>query len=123
MTLLANKLNYSKGSIKTNLVDLLNRGLIESLNSDGVSPPYKGTVEAKKLLEPIFFVRKIGYFFAVFVFGILLTLIGWYAYYLEFLVLYWFPLTLSGFIFLISILILYPYILLKLGKIAFPNPK
>jgi DNA-binding transcriptional ArsR family regulator len=120
---LSDKLDYSEGSIKAHLIDLLDKGLIKSLNPDGVSPPYRGTSEAKKLLEPIFFVRKIGYFFAVFVSCTFLTLIGWYIHHLEFLMLYWVPLTLAGFVFLITILILYPYMLLKCGKIAFPGSK
>lgn len=121
MAQLADKIDYSEGSIKSHLIEFLDKDLVESLNSDGVSPPYRGTSEAKKLLEPIFFIRKIGFIFTVFVFAVFLMLFGWYIYHPTLLIYVWLPLTMAGFCLLIFVLILYPDLLLKIGKIAFPS--
>lgn len=118
---LAKKIDYSEGSIKSHLIpDLLESNLIKSLNPDKVSPPYRTTNEAKKLLEPIFLIRTIGYWFAIFGTVALLSLF----FYIDrpALLVYWYlPFVVMGFEFLIIILILYPHILLRFGKIAFPK--
>lgn len=118
---LAKKIDYSEGSIKSHLIsDLLESKLIESLNPDKESPPYRTTREAKKLLEPIFLIRTIGLWFAIFVTVVLLSLF-WYIDRPALLVYWYLPCTVVGFVVLVVVLILYPQILLKFGKTAFPK--
>lgn len=121
---LAQAIDYSEGSLKSHLLpDLLQRDLIESLNPDKVSPPYKTTNEAEKLLEPIFFVRKMGYLFIFFISAMSAALLSFYIYNPALLILWWLPLTALGFGLLIGALLLYPQILLKLGKKALPGSR
>jgi hypothetical protein len=119
---LADKLDYSEGSIKSNLIsDLLNKNLIESLIIDNESPPYRTTKEAKKFLDPIFFVRIMGIMFAIFVFAMFFELFYYYIDRTVLLIQLWLPAAIIGFGLLVSVLILYPNLLLRFGKIAYPS--
>jgi len=116
---LAEKIDYSGGSIRSHLLpDLLDKGLIESLNPDKESPPFRTTNEAKKFLEPVFMVRKLGYISLFYLFAMFSLLVGWYIYNPALLVLWWMPITIFGFAAICFVLVLYPQILLKLGKIV-----
>jgi hypothetical protein len=118
---LGDRIDYSEGSIKSHLIpELLRKNLIKSLSPDKRSPPYRATDEARKLLEPIFFVRMVALWFALFVIIIALAL-PWYAASPTFLWYWYFPLTVGGFAFLLTVLFLYPYFILKMGKNPFPE--
>lgn len=119
---LADKIDYSEGSIKSHLLsDLLDKGLIESLSPDKESPPFRTTKEAKKFLEPVFMVRKLGYISLFYLFSMFSLLVGWYIYNPALLVLWWVPITIFGFLAICFVLVLYPQILLKLGKMAYSS--
>jgi hypothetical protein len=118
---LADKIDYSGGSIRSHFIpELIRENLIESLSPDKRSPPYRATDEAKKLLAPIFFVRTVGILFTIFV-AVIVAALPWYVSNLSFLFYWYLPWITIGFAFLVIVLILYPYFLLKAGKIAFPK--
>jgi hypothetical protein len=114
-TRLAKSIDYGKGNVDTQLIDLWDKGLIESLNPDDKGPPYRITEEGKKFLQPILFTSKIG--MAISLWVAIWAIID----YLEFLnrpvlmVIYWLTLLIVSFAMLAIVLIFYPYLLLKLG--------
>ena len=116
---LAKEIDYSEGSLQTQIIDLQNKNLIESLNPKGDGPPYVITDEGKNFLKPISFTRKLGIVISIWV--SLWSLI----YYLIFLnqpilmIVYWLPLLLVSFVILTLVLVFYPYLLLRLGKISY----
>jgi len=116
---LADKLDYSEGSLWTQLTDLLDRKLIESLNPKTNGPPFKVTKEGKKFLQPILFTRNIGIVVSIWV-GIC-TIMYFFMYFNQpiLMIIYWVPLLLVGFVILALILVFYPHLLLKLGKISY----
>lgn len=117
---LSRKIDYSAGSIKSQfLPDLLTNGFIESLNPDKQSPPYKITTKGREILEPIFLVRKIGYWTLILTIVVISTLLYFYIHNPLLLLQYWFPATLLGFLTISIVLILYPQIILKFGKKSF----
>ena len=102
--------------MSTHLTDLLDENLIESRNLDRVGPPYIVTAEGKKLLAPIIFTQWIGTFVGIYVgacYGVFYVVFRGQALLVVSLL---FPLTLVSFVLLAILLLLYPYILLKLGK-------
>jgi hypothetical protein len=118
---LADKIDYSEGSIKSHFIpELIRENLIESFSPDKISPPYRATDEAKKLLAPIFFVRTVGIWFTVVV-AVIVAAFPWYASNPSFLFYWYLPWVTGGFAFLLTVLILYPYFLLEAGRIAFPK--
>lgn len=118
---LAKKLKYGESNIKTHLIpELIRMNLIESLNIDGESPPYRCTDEGRKVVQPILLVRQIGLYFIAF---IVVAVIG-LLYYANnpVLMYYWFvPWTAFGFVLLICVLYFYPDILLKVAREPLPN--
>ena len=116
---LADKLDYSEGSLWTQLADLLDKKLIESLNPKMNGPPFKVTKEGKKFLQPILFTRTIGIVVSVWV--SICTILYFFMYFNQpvLMIIYWVPLLLVGFVILALILIFYPHLLLKLGKISY----
>lgn len=119
---LADKIDFSEGSTHGYLQYLLNAGLIESLGV-GDNPPYKATRDAKELLDPILFVRKLGFvliiaicaFSALFIFLWTVDPTG--------LINRWFPSTMSVLAALSLVLIYYPQLVLKFGKLRLPKGK
>jgi hypothetical protein len=116
---IAKVIDYSETSLDTLLTDLVHKDLIESLNLSGQGPPYKVTDEGRRFLQPILFTNKIGM-------GISIWVALWAViYYLEFLnqpirmIVYWLPLILVSYAILALVLIFYPLLLLKLGKISY----
>lgn len=113
------KIEYGKGNVDTQLISLLDAKLIESLNVNGRDPPYRVTREGKKFLQPILFTSKVGMAVALWV------SIWAVIYYFEFqrqitlMVVFWLPLLATSFLILAFVLIFYPYILLKAGKIDY----
>jgi len=117
---LSGKIDYSAGSIKSQFIpDLLSEGLIESLNPDKQSPPYKVTPKGREILGPIFLVRIIGYWVVVLTVVVISTLLYFYIWNPGLLLLYWFPSTVAGFAAISIVLILYPQIIMRFGKVAF----
>ena len=114
--LLAKNIEYGKGNVSTQIIDLLDKNLIESLNPNKKDPPYKVTEEGRKFLEPILFTSKIGMWIGSWV------AIWSVIYYVVFhdypliMITYWIPLLIFSFAALAFILIFYPYILLRSGK-------
>ena len=113
-------IDYSTGSTDKELLDLLDKGLIESLNRDKVSPPYRVTDDGASFLRPILFTQKVGMFT-----GLWVAL--WTAIYFVFfyetpilMVIFWLPLLVATFIMLVIVLIFYPYILVYQGKRRYP---
>jgi len=116
---LAKEIDYSEGSTDTQLIDLLDKNLIESLNPNTGGPPYKITDEGKKFLQPILFVTKIGIVTSIWV-G--LWAIIYYLYFFNqpiLMITSWLPLLVVGFVILALVLLFYPYLLLRLGKISY----
>jgi len=116
---LAKEIDYSAGSLYNQIMDLLNKNMIKSLNPDGVSPPYRITEEGKNFLKPILFTSKIGMIVSLWV--SLWTVIYYIIYFdkpIE-MVAKWLPLLLVSFVTLALVLIFYPRLLLKLGKISY----
>jgi len=115
---LAKEIDYSEGSLYTLLIDLQNKNLVKSLNPEGEGPPYMITDEGKRFLEPLIFTRKISIFLIVWVsFWSLI-------YYFAFLnnpifMVYWLLLLIVSFAITSIILLFYPHLLLKLGKISY----
>jgi hypothetical protein len=112
-------IDYSEGSLDTQLTSLLNSNLIKSLSLNVKDPPYEITDEGKKFLQPILFTSKIGM-------AVSLWVAAWgIIYFLAFLnnpvlmIVYWLPLLIVSFAVFAVILIFYPYLLLKLGKISY----
>ena len=116
---LADKIDYSEGSIKSHLEDLLDKKFIVSLNSDRVSPPYKVAEDGKRFLKPILFVTRIG--IAVTAWNALWALIFYYLYTNQpvLVLVSWFPLLLVSFAVFSIVLLFYPYIIVKFGKISY----
>jgi hypothetical protein len=116
---LADRMDYSEGSLWTQLTDLLDKKLIESLNPETNGPPYKVTEEGKKFLQPILFTRNIGIVVSIWV-GIW-TIIYFLACLNQpyLMIIYWLPLLLVSFAILALVLIFYPHLLLKLGKVSY----
>lgn len=116
---LAKEIDYSEGSLQTQIIDLQNKNLIKSLNPKGEGPPYMITDEGKNFLKPITFTTRIGVTISIWV--------GLWAiiYYLSFLnqptlvIVYWLPLLVVSFAIFALILVLYPHLLLRLGKISY----
>jgi len=117
---LADKIDYSEGSIKSHLADFLDNKLIESLNSvSPMDPPYRITDEGKRFLQPILFVTKIGMAISIWV-G--LWAVVYYLYFINqpiLMIASWLPLLIAGFVILALVLLFYPYLLLKFGKISY----
>jgi len=119
---LSDKIDFSEGSTHGYLQYLLDTGLIESLGV-GDNPPYKATRDAKELLDPILFVRKLGF--------ILILVVCVYSALFVFLwindspglIYRWFPSTMSVLAALSLILIYYPQLILKFGKLRLPKGK
>jgi len=112
-------IEYGKGNVDTQLISLLDDKLIESLNLNKRDPPYRVTKEGKRFLQPILFTSKIGM-------AVALWVSMWAViYYFEFqsqiivMITFWLPLLITSFIILALVLIFYPYILLKAGKIGY----
>jgi len=116
---LADKMDYSEGSLWTQLTDLFDKKLIESLNPKINSPPYKVTEEGKKFLQPILFTRNIGMVVSIWV--CVWTIIYFIVYLNQplHMIVYWVPLLLVSFVILALVLIFYPHLLLKLGKVSY----
>jgi hypothetical protein len=116
---LAKEIDYSEGSVDTQLTDLLDKNLIESLNSNAVGPPYRVTNEGKKFLQPILFTTRIGAATTIWV-G-LWAVIYYSLFYSQpiLMIAYWLPLLIVSFAILAVVLLFYPYLLLKLGKIGY----
>ena len=116
---LAKEIDYSEGSLYTQIIDLQSKNLIESCNPNGKGPPYRITDEGKSFLRPILFTTKIGALTSVW------TALWAIVYYLIFLnqpvlmIAYWLPLLIVSFAVLALVLIFYPHLLLKLGKISY----
>lgn len=116
---LAKEIDYSEGSLYTQILDLQNKNLIESYNPNGEGPPYRITEEGKSFLKPITFTMKIGMATSVWV--TLWTVV----YYLMFhgqpilMIAHWLPLLIVSFVIFALVLIFYPHLLLKLGKISY----
>lgn len=116
---LAKKIDYSEGSLQTQIIDLQNKNLIESRNPKGEGPPYIITDEGKTFLKPITFTTRIGVTTSIWVvlWGII--------YCLSFLnqptlmIVCWLPLLLVSFAIIALILVLYPHLLLRLGKMSY----
>lgn len=121
---LADKIDYSEGSIKSQLLpDLLNSGLIESLSPDKESPPYRVTKDGKDLLSPIFVVRTIGCSIGILLFTLLATLLYFYISRPLLLIQIWLPAAVAGFTACIFPLIYYPQLIMKFGKLSFSKSK
>jgi len=112
-------IEYGKGNVDTQLISLLDDKLIESLNLNKRDPAYRVTKEGKRFLQPILFTSKIGM-------AVALWVSMWAViYYFEFqsqiivMITFWLPLLITSFIILALVLIFYPYILLKAGKIGY----
>jgi hypothetical protein len=116
---LADKMDYSEGSLWTQLTDLFDKKLIESLNPKINGPPYKVTEEGKKFLQPILFTRNIGMVVSIWV--CVWTIIYFIVYLNQplHMIVYWVPLLLVSFVILALVLIFYPHLLLKLGKVSY----
>ena len=109
-------IDYSKGSTDSELSDMLDKGLIESLNRDGVSPPYRLTDEGQSFLRPILFTQKVGMFAGLWV---SIWAVIYYAIFYNIpalMVAFWLPLLIATFIMLVIILIFYPHLLVYTGK-------
>jgi hypothetical protein len=116
---LEKELDYDKSNLSNHLTELFDDKLIESVNHNGKSPPYKITKEGKRFLKPIIFPFQIGLF-----------IISWVA--LWFVVFYllfnsqpivmasaFLVFILFSFVSVALILIFQPYVLLKAGKISY----
>lgn len=117
---LSRKIDYSTGSTDTELMDLLEKGMIESLNGDKISPPYKVTDVGISFLHPILLTQKIGIFTGVWV---ALWTVIYFIFFRDALILmviYWLPLLVATFIMLVIVLIFYPYLLAYQGKKRYP---
>lgn len=119
---LADKIDYSEGSTHAYIQYFLGTGLIESLGT-GDNPPYRATKDAKELLDPILFVRKLG-FTLIFVVCIFFPCFVYYAVYdLMGLICRLFPSTLMILLMLSIILLYYPQLIVKFGKLRLPKWK
>jgi predicted transcriptional regulator len=113
---IAKSIDYSKGNVNTQLIDLLDKDFIKSLNPNNKDPPYKITEKGKEFLQPILFTSKIGMVISLWV--AIWAIID----YLEFvnqpvlMITYWLPLLIVSFAILALVLTFYPYLLLKLGE-------
>jgi hypothetical protein len=119
LTKLSGKIDYSEGSTQTQLIDLLNKNLIVTLDPNNGGPPYKITEDGKKFLQPILFTQKIGMAMTIWV--SLWTVID-YIFYLNqpvLMLVSWLPLLIVSFVILALVLIFYPQMLLRLGKIGY----
>jgi len=113
---LAKEIDYSEGSLQTQLIDLQNKNMIESLNPKGEGPPYRITDEGENFLKPITFTRKIG---MAITFWVILWGIVYYLIFLNqpiLMIFFWLPLLFVSFVILALILTFYPHLLLRLGK-------
>jgi predicted transcriptional regulator len=116
---IAKSIDYGKGNVNTQLIDLLDKDFIESLNPNKKDPPYKITEKGKEFLQPILLTSKIG---MVILFWVTVWAI---IDYLEFLnqpvlmIIYWLPLLIVSFVILALVLAFYPYLLLRLGKTSY----
>jgi hypothetical protein len=116
---LVRNLDYGKGNISTQITSLLDDNFIESKNPNNVGPPYKVTSEGKKFLGPILFASKIGMFLGSYVsfWSVIIYLVYANQPLLQVTVI--FPVVMVSFVVLAIVLIFYPYLLLKLGKIHY----
>jgi len=116
---LARKIDYGTGNLDLQINDLMDKNLIESCAQNSVDPPYKITEDGKRFLQPIMFTSKIGMFMGVWV------SIWSVVYFLIFfnqpllMMIYWLPLLIASFMMLAVVLIFYPYLLMRLGKISY----
>jgi DNA-binding transcriptional ArsR family regulator len=115
-------LDYSKGSVDSELNDLLDKGLVESLNQDGISPPYRLTNAGKSFLGPILYTQRIGMFTGIWV--SLWAAVFYALFYNQplLMVVFWLPLLITSFIIMAVILIFYPYLLVYGGRRSY-RPK
>ena len=116
---MARGLDYGEGNIDTQLIDLLDKNFIEGLSPDKGGPPYRITDEGKRFLQPILFTTTIG--IAVTLWLGLWTVVCYLYFFSQpvLMVVYWMPLLLASFIVLALVLLFYPYLLMKLGKISY----
>lgn len=113
-------IDYSTGSTDKELLELLDKGLIESLNRDKVSPPYRVTDDGEVFLHPIMLTQKIGVFIGLWV---ALWTIIYFVFFYDIpilMVTFWLPLLVATFIMLVIVLIFYPHILVYQGKRRYP---
>lgn len=116
---LQKELDYDKGNLSTQITSLLDDKLIESRNTDGISPPYKVTREGKRFLKPIIFPFQIGLFIIIWV--ATWSVIFYVLFNSQPLVL------VSAFLLFMAVsfiavavaLIFHPYVLLKAGKVSY----
>ncbi len=112
-------LDYGKGNLRTQITSLLDDNLIESKNPNKVDPPFKITSEGKKFLGPILFASKVGMFLGLYVSFWTVIIYVVYANQPLLQVTIIFPVVMVSFVVLAIVLIFYPYLLLKLGKIHY----
>ncbi|MEM3641126.1 MAG: hypothetical protein QXH37_04320 [Candidatus Bathyarchaeia archaeon] len=116
---LADELDYGEGNIWTQLTDLLDKNFIEPQNPKSTGPPYRITEEGKRFLQPVLVTQRIGM-----VVGIWVSLwsVIYFLMYLNqplLMIVCWLPLLIVSFIILALVMIFYPYLLLKLGKLSY----
>lgn len=116
---LAKKMDYSEGSLDSQITDLLDKKFIESQNPNKKDPPYKITDEGKSFLNPLMFTTKIGTFISIWVAGWMVVYFLIFVSNPMLVMLSWFPLLLVSFIIFALILTFYPHILVRVGKKSF----
>jgi hypothetical protein len=109
-------IDYSTGSTAKELLELLDKGLIESFNQDKVSPPYHVTEEGQSFLRPILLTQKIGIFTGLWVSIWAVIFFALFYNNPTLMVVFWLPLLIASFIMLVIVLIFYPHILVHQGK-------
>lgn len=116
---LSGKIDYGEGNTQTQLIDLLDKNLIESRNPITGGPPYKITDDGKKFLQPILFTQKIG--MAISIWVSIWAAIDCFIFFNQpiIMLVYWLPLLIVSFLILAVVLIFYPYVLLRAGKIGY----
>ena len=116
---IAKAIDYGKGNVKTHIIDLLDKGMIKSLSPDGEGPPYKITEKGVAFLKPLLLPRTVGIMAAILLAA--LTIICFVAFSKNpiLMVAHWLPILIAFIVIFVLILILYPYIILRLGKIRY----
>ena len=114
-------IDYSTGSTDKDLIDLVDKGLIESLNQNKVNPPYRVTEEGQNFLRPILLTQKIGIFTGLWVSIWAVIFFALFYNNLTLMVVFWLPLLIASFIMLVIVLIFYPQILVYRGKRSYPS--
>ncbi len=116
---LSRAIDYGTGNIESQLEDLWHKNMIEGPTSITKGPPYRISEEGKKFLQPILFTMRIGMATSIWV---ALWAIIYFLVFLNqpiLMIVFWLPLLIVSFIILALVLIFYPYILLRLGKISY----